>query len=344
MAVARTKHGVVTDVTVLPVHMGQDSAAALKIKTKTAPAQPLKALLHLDEATTTQPTITRAAPLADEVAAAKLSQGKSATARGATQPVVFTSSAPTRTISTTKTTAQPPVTKPIHATNLEIVTEPFVPTPEEASPAKIVKQPLKNRRRPRSPSDTPQDRVDATPRSDRAAHPRVMVHENVVRRSVNLETGKEEIEVVAAGEVAVERFCRRPARNRTVQSGNVTITTDARDQVSTKHRKRRTKLHPFLRRGLPSTPQESRRRRALAVQSGVSRPAPVSIGQVGLEKRRVVAPGEEPDAPLRQSAMPDGYPFSRAWGEGWDTGSTTRSDTRPHPAPRSGRLSAGRLA
>ena len=54
--------------------------------------------------------------------------------------------------------------------------------------------------------------------------------------------------------------------------------------------------------------------------------------------------GEEPDAPLRQSAIPIGYPFSRAWGEGWDTGSSTRSDTHPHPAPRSGRLSTGRLA
>ncbi len=204
----------VTDVTVLPVHMGQDSAAAPKIKTKTASAQPLKALLHLEEAMTTQPTITGAAPLADEVAAAKLSS------------VVFTSSAPTRTISTTKTktTAQPPV-----------------------SPPKTVTQPLKNRRRPRSPSDAPQDRVDATQRSDRAAHPRVMAHENVVRRSVNLETGKEEIEVLDAGDLAVERFLKRPARNRTVQSGNVTITTDARDQVSTQRRKRRTKLHPFLR-------------------------------------------------------------------------------------------------
>ena len=28
-----------------------------------------------------------------------------------------------------------------------------------------------------------------------------------------------------------------------------------------------------------------------------------------------MAPEEEPDAPLRQSAIPDGYPFSRAWGE-----------------------------
>ena len=51
--------------------------------------------------------------------------------------------------------------------------------------------------------------------------------------------------------------------------------------------------------------------------------------------------GEEPDAPLGQSAMPNGYPFSRAWGEGWDTGSTTRSDSHPHAAPRRGRLSTG---
>ena len=57
------------------------------------------------------------------------------------------------------------VTYPTHETKLEIVTEPFVPTAEEASPAKLVKQPLENRRRPRSPSDAPQGRVDATPLS-----------------------------------------------------------------------------------------------------------------------------------------------------------------------------------
>ena len=57
VAVASTKHGVVTDVTVSPIHMGLDPAAAPKIKTKTAPAQPLKALLHLDEATTAQPSV-----------------------------------------------------------------------------------------------------------------------------------------------------------------------------------------------------------------------------------------------------------------------------------------------
>ena len=76
-----------------------------------------------------------------------------------------------------------------------------------------------------------------------------MVHENVVRRSVNLETGQEELEVLGAGELTVERFSKRPARNRIVQSGNVTITTDARGRVSTQRRRRRTKLHPFLRRG-----------------------------------------------------------------------------------------------
>ena len=45
-----------------------------------------------------------------------------------------------------------------------------------------------------------------------------MVHENVVRRSVNLETGQEELEVLGAGELTVERFSKRPARNRIVQS------------------------------------------------------------------------------------------------------------------------------
>ena len=141
------------------------------------------------------------------------------------------------------------VTKTAHETKLEIVTEPLVLTPKEASPTTIVKQPLKNRPRPRLRSDADQDSVDATPRRDRGAHPKVLVHENVVGRSVNLETGREEIEVLDAGDLAVERFSQRPARNRTVQSDNVTITTDVRGRVSTQRRRRRTKLHPFLRRG-----------------------------------------------------------------------------------------------
>ena len=153
-----------------------------------------------------------------------------------------------------------------------------------------------------------------------------MVHENVVRRSVNLKTGEELIEVVDAVELAVERFSKRPARNRTVQSGNVTITTDAAglSQHETPAAAHESSSVPAagddsLRPGIPPLPRPGRTGRRFSAR-------PCVIPQVGLEKRRVVAPGEEPDAPLRQSAIPNGYPFSRAWGEGWDTGSSTRSD------------------
>ena len=219
------------------------------------------------------------------------------------------------------------------------VTEPFVATPEE-----IVTEPLKNRPRPRLRSDADQDSEDATPRSNRAAQPRVVVHENVVRRSVNLETGKEEIEVLDAGDLAVERFSQRPARNRTVSSPATSLSRRTRGAESAhktgggaRSYTRSCVTGGRSRQGFPPSPRPGRTERRFSAR-------PYVIGQVGLEKRRVVAPGEEPDAPLRQSAIPDGYPFSRAWGEGWDTGSTTRSDTRPHPAPRSGRLSTGRLA
>ena len=97
-----------------------------------------------------------------------------------------------------------------------------------------------------------------------------MVHENVVRRSVNLETGKEEIEVLDAGDLAVERFLKRPARNRTVQSGNV---LSRRTHGAESARNTGSAGRSYTR----SCAQESRRRRALAVQSGVSRPAPMSL-------------------------------------------------------------------
>ena len=219
------------------------------------------------------------------------------------------------------------------------VTEPFVATPEET-----VTQPLKNRPRPRLRSDADQDSEDATPRSNRAAQPRVVVHENVVRRSVNLETGQEEIEVLDAGDLAVERFSQRPARNRTVSSPATSLSRRTRGAESAHNTGGGARSYTRScvtggrsRQGFPPSPRPGRTERRFSAR-------PYVIGQVGLEKRRVVAPGEEPDAPLRQSAIPDGYPFSRSWGEGWDTGSTTRSDTRPHPAPRSGRLSTGRLA
>ena len=76
-----------------------------------------------------------------------------------------------------------------------------------------------------------------------------MVHENVVRRAINLKTGEEEIEVLDAGELAVKSFSRSPVPNRTVVSGNRPITTDSRGRVSAKKRHRRTKRHPYWRNG-----------------------------------------------------------------------------------------------
>ena len=167
---------------------------------------------------------------------------------------------------------------------------------------------------------------------------------NVVRCSIDLETDDELIEVVDTGELAVERFSSdrpvtEPPNPVTSLSRRTRGTKSARNAVSA-----RTKLHLFLphgrypRPGIPPSPRPGRTERRFSSR-------PCVIGQVDPEKRRVVAPGEEPDAPLRQSALPNGYPTSRAWGEGWDTGSNRRSDTRPHPAPRRGRrLSTGRLA
>ena len=110
-----------------------------------------------------------------------------------------------------------------------------------------------------------------------------MVHENVVGRSVNLETGREEIEVLDAGELAVERFSRSPARNRIVQSDNVTITTDVRGRVSTQRRRRRTRLLSVLggtvdpAKGIPPSPRPGRTGRRFSAR-------PCVIGQVDLEK------------------------------------------------------------
>ena len=136
------------------------------------------------------------------------------------------------------------VTKDEPELNVVVKEKPFTPTPEEDGP---MTPRGKSRRRPRG-SDDDQDEA-AAKRRDRGAHPSVVVHENVVRRAVNLETGEEEIEVLDAGELAIKRFSKRPARNRSYQSGNTTITTDARGRVSTQRRKRRKKLHPYLRHG-----------------------------------------------------------------------------------------------
>ena len=136
-----------------------------------------------------------------------------------------------------------------------------------------------------------------------------MVPENVVRRSVNLETGQEEIEVLDAGELAVERFSKRPARNRIVQSDNVTISTDARgESAHNAGGAGRSYTRSCVTGGSPSprippSPRPGRTGRRFSAR-------PCVIPQVGLEKRRVVAPERGTGRPLGQSAIPNGYPIA----------------------------------
>ena len=126
-------------------------------------------------------------------------------------PVVVTKTAPTAVpkavtkiapawepvIELSKTPEQPEAVTKVETVTEEpeikvVVTEtPFTPTTEEDGPTTPSG---KNRRRPRGSSDDDQDEK-AAKRRDRDAHPVVVVHENFVRRAVNLETGKEEIEI-----------------------------------------------------------------------------------------------------------------------------------------------------
>ena len=127
-------------------------------------------------------------------------------------------------------------------------------------------------------------------REGSGAHSKVGVHENVVRRSVNLEIGREEIEVLDAGELAVERFSKRPARNRSYQFSKRHY-HDGRaglSQHTTPATAHETSSVPAAGDGSPA--QESRRRRALAAQGGVSRPSPVSFPSRP-RKTPFVAPG-----------------------------------------------------
>ena len=98
-----------------------------------------------------------------------------------------------------------------------------------------------------------------------------------MRRSVNLETGQEEIEVLDAGDLAVERFSSdrpvtgpspvRQCHHHDVRAGPSQHTTPAAAHEAT----------PVLASRAVAPARDSRRRRALAVQSGVSRPAPMSL-------------------------------------------------------------------
>ena len=100
----------------------------------------------------------------------------------------------------------------------------------------------------------PQDRVDATPRRDRAAHPRSWFMKTSCDAPSTWRPARRRLRSwpPAGGRAIFKATGPKPHR---LQSGNVTISTDARGRVSTQHRRRRTKLHPFLRHGRSLPPR-----------------------------------------------------------------------------------------
>ena len=150
-------------------------------------------------------------------------------------------------------------------------------------------------------------------REGSGAHSKVGVHENVVRRSVNLEIGREEIEVLDAGELAVKRFSKRPAV--TEPSSPATSLSRRTCGAESAHNAGSAGQN-FIRPGRDGSPaQESRRRRALAAQGGVSRPAPVSFPKSAWKNAVSRLRGEEPDAPWASPPYLTAT-LSRPWGDG----------------------------
>ena len=125
----------------------------------------------------------------------------------------------------------------------------------------------------------------------------------------NLETGKEEIEVLDARDLAVERFSKRPARNRSYQSG--TRRSRRTHGAKSAHNAgdgarnfiRSCGGDGSLRPGIPPSPRPGRTGRRFSAR-------PCVIPQVGLEKRRVVAPERGTGRPLGQSTIPNDYPLA----------------------------------
>ena len=104
-----------------------------------------------------------------------------------------------------------PATKSTHETKLEIVTDPFVPDAGRGQPDEDRQAGPENRPRPRLRSDADQDSAMPHREGTGALTRRFWCMKTSWGRSVNLETGREEIEVLDAGELAVERFSQRPA-------------------------------------------------------------------------------------------------------------------------------------
>ena len=89
-----------------------------------------------------------------------------------------------------------------------------------------------------------------TPKEVREAEawPEVVVHRNLVERTIDLETGVEEITVKRFGNLDVFNTSSRPLRNRRIVSGNRIIRTDDVGRVNEQRQPRRRKRHshPWL--------------------------------------------------------------------------------------------------
>ena len=73
------------------------------------------------------------------------------------------------------------------------------------------------------------------------------MRESILRRTIDLEEGTENVEALNIPKVKVIRRQQRPIRNRRIESGNSTITTDHQGKVRRKRRKHRKIKHPYLR-------------------------------------------------------------------------------------------------
>ena len=137
-------------------------------------------------------------------------------------------------------------------------------------------------------------------RRDRGAHPAVVVHENVVRRAVNLETGEEEIEVLDAGELAIERLFKasRPATAAISRGTRRSRQTHGASFRRNGGSAARNFTCTCVTGGRP-TPRNPQPRRPVRAQRRFSGAACV-IGQVDLEKRRGVW---LPSGPPRAQAL-----------------------------------------
>ena len=79
--------------------------------------------------------------------------------------------------------------------------------------------------------------------------PQVVSHVDQVKRTDDLLSGVQTVEVVDPGPVAVETVTKSPIPERHIRSGRTSIKVGPGGRVTARKTKKRTKKHPFLSRG-----------------------------------------------------------------------------------------------